>query len=107
MAEVLGIAAFMLALTAIFVGSEALKRTDLRSRSAVEAQTLEIKAAIMENDRRLDVLEKEIRASEIARAKVENTPPASEHGSADSVPGHSDQDRFVPSQYRSSGRDAA
>ncbi len=105
MAEILGITAFLLALTGIIVGSEALRRIGRQNQSYLNTQAIEFQAAILENDRRLDLLEKEIRAAEKVRAK--SAAPAPEKAAAAADPKQRERDRFVPSQYRASRRDAA
>ena len=104
MTELLGITAFVLALTAIFVSGEVLRRIERRNQTLLDAQAREIKAVLLKNEQR-----KEAPDTETVKIGVENVPFFSfdKREANASYPGRFEYERFVPFQYRTLRRNAA
>ncbi len=94
MAEVLGITAFLMALGAIAMGSEALRRASDPADGPTRAELGDLKIALLETEnalaKRLNEQEKLIRILKKVIADERNREPALPAG----------DENYVPSQYR-------
>ena len=94
MAEVLGITAFLMALGAIALGSEALRRASDPTDEVTRADLCDLKIALLETEnalaKRLGEQEKVIRLLKNMIADERSREPAPPAGG----------DNYVPSQYR-------